>query len=112
MGDQSKVAVEAALQLAARAIAHEDHEFGLELCKRAASVIYDPRICSMMGECYELKGLAVRFFSIYLKASLSLHLQVKVRKIGNLDDALAHYKQVTRSKPSARTARRSPWTPP
>jgi hypothetical protein len=42
---------EAALQLAAQAVANSDHEFGLELCKRAGSVIYDPRICSMMGEC-------------------------------------------------------------
>jgi len=42
---------EAALQLAACAIANSDHEFGLELCKRAGTVIYDPRICCMMGEC-------------------------------------------------------------
>jgi hypothetical protein len=46
---------EAALQLAAKAVANADHEFGLELCKRAGSVIYDPRLCAMAGECYELK---------------------------------------------------------
>ena len=38
-----------------KAVANADHEFGLELCKRAGSVIYDPRLCAMAGECYELK---------------------------------------------------------
>jgi hypothetical protein len=36
---------DAALSIALLAIAKSDHEFGLEACKRAASVMYDQRIC-------------------------------------------------------------------
>jgi hypothetical protein len=54
---------EAALQHAAQAVANSDHEFGLELCKRAGSVIYDPRICSMMGECKRPAAARVHTFA-------------------------------------------------
>ena len=62
---------DAALSIALLAIANSDHEFGLEVCKRAGSVMYDPRICSMMGECYELKGDMLEAICAY-RAALTM----------------------------------------
>jgi hypothetical protein len=72
--------LEATLNLAVRAIANADHEFGLELCKKASAVIYDPRLCSIMGECYELKGDALEAIAAY-RAALTMDTTLSGRPL-------------------------------
>lgn len=77
---ENSVALEATLNIAARAIANADHEFGLELCKKASAVIYDPRLCSIMGECYELKGDALEAIAAY-RAALTMDTTLSGRPL-------------------------------
>ena len=117
---------EAALQLAAQAVANSDHEFGLELCKRAGSVIYDPRICSMMGECERPSDRPpCARARTYIRTHACTHAAGALPKRVNALRATpaaadrAHCPAVqatksreTRSRPSARIAPPSPWIPP
>jgi hypothetical protein len=109
---------EAALQLVAQAIANEDHEFGLELCKRASSVIYDPRIPSLMGECERPSRRPARARGAQL-ARWSHACVRRLRLLLSPPAPRSAYPLVqatksreTRWRRSARTALHSPWTPP